>query len=287
MVTREKNGDGEIRGKAIEARRGEAARASAAVARVGRAPDGAARARAWIRRGEGVERAQLRVRVPRGANSDGPRGAAVRATKKKLSSSRSVHSCTRTHSSPRRVLLVSVSPRRRGGHGGRRARGTDARPRDAAAGVRARGRVDDAGGQARVLALGARAPSVRPSIRSFAHRRRLLPRARRRPSSLPRALSDPTTPSPPPSLPRRVRRSSRRRSARNTRRRRRRPRNATRPSSAKAWTRSAREKKVARAVSFPRIVVRSSSLEEGRREGGPREASDVRRGRSRKASRDR
>ena len=46
MVTREKNGDGEIRGKAIEARRGEAARASAAVARVGRAPDGAARARA-------------------------------------------------------------------------------------------------------------------------------------------------------------------------------------------------------------------------------------------------
>lgn len=33
MVTREKNGDGEIRGKAIEARRGEAARASAAVAR--------------------------------------------------------------------------------------------------------------------------------------------------------------------------------------------------------------------------------------------------------------
>jgi hypothetical protein len=92
MVTREKNGDGEIRGKAIEARRGEAARASAAVARVGRAPDGAARARAWIRRGEGVERAQLKVRVPRGANSDGPRGAAVRATKKKLSSSRSVHS---------------------------------------------------------------------------------------------------------------------------------------------------------------------------------------------------
>lgn len=92
MVTREKNGDGEIRGKAIEARRGEAARASAAVARVRRAPDGAARARAWIRRGEGVERAQLRVRVPRGANSDGPRGAAVRATKKKLSSSRSVHS---------------------------------------------------------------------------------------------------------------------------------------------------------------------------------------------------
>ena len=121
----------------------------------------------------------------------------------------------RSQSSPRRVLLVSVSPRRRGGHGGRRARGTDARPRDAAAGVRARGRVDDAGGQARVLALGARAPSVRPSIRSFAHRRRLLPRARRRPSSLPRALSDPTTPSPPPSLPRRVRRSSRRRARRS------------------------------------------------------------------------
>ena len=85
MVTREKNGDGEIRGKAIEARRGEAARASAAVARVGRAPDGAARARAWIRRGEGVERAQLRVRVPRGANSDGPRGAERRFGRRKKS----------------------------------------------------------------------------------------------------------------------------------------------------------------------------------------------------------
>ena len=218
MVTREKNGDGEIRGKAIEARRGEAARASAAVARVGRAPDGAARARAWIRRGEGVERAQLRVRVPRGANRVTDRAERRFGRRKKSCQVRvhfTVHSCTRTHSSPRRVLLVSVSPRRRGGHGGRRARGTDARPRDAAAGVRARGRVDDAGGQARVLALGARAPSVRPSIRSFAHRRRLLPRARRRPSSLPRALSDPTTPSPPPSLPRRVRRSSRRRARRS------------------------------------------------------------------------
>ena len=85
MVTREKNGDGEIRGKAIEARRGEAARASAAVARVGRAPDGAARARAWIRRGEGVERAQLRVRVPRGANSYGPRGAERRFGRRKKS----------------------------------------------------------------------------------------------------------------------------------------------------------------------------------------------------------
>ena len=119
MVTREKNGDGEIRGKAIEARRGEAARASAAVARVGRAPDGAARARAWIRRGEGVERAQLRVRVPRGANSDGPRGAAVRATKKKLSSSRSVHSSSQlytllTTEGGFRDLVLPASPRRAG-----------------------------------------------------------------------------------------------------------------------------------------------------------------------------
>ena len=134
MVTREKNGDGEIRGKAIEARRGEAARASAAVARVGRAPDCAARARAWIRRGEGVERAQLRVRVPRGANSDVPRGAAVRATKKKLSSSRSVHSCTRTHSSPRRVLIVIF----RGAHRGRRARVTERDDAPAARGANIR-----------------------------------------------------------------------------------------------------------------------------------------------------
>ena len=105
MVTREKNGDGEIRGKAIEARRGEAARASAAVARVGRAPDGAARARAWIRRGEGVERAQLRVRVPRGANRVTDRAERRFGRRKKSCQVRvqftvHVHSCTRTQSSP-------------------------------------------------------------------------------------------------------------------------------------------------------------------------------------------
>ena len=63
MVTREKNGDGEIRGKAIEARRGEAARASAAVARVGRAPDGAARARLDSTRGRSRARATESARA--------------------------------------------------------------------------------------------------------------------------------------------------------------------------------------------------------------------------------